>query len=128
MSDMTLQQTEISKASAVVRSNVIKDFRKSDNFFRYLSLSMALFVLVILGGVIFSLVEGSIPAFRVFGFGFFTTESWNPVTEKFGAAAPIYGTLVTSIIAMLIAVPVGIGIAIFLTELCPLWLRRPIEL
>ena len=63
---------------------------------------------------------------RTFGFGFLVTEAWNPVTEKFGALAPIYGTLVTSFIAMLIAVPVGLVIAMFLTELCPMWLRRPI--
>ena len=55
-----------------------------------------------------------------------SSERWNPVTEKFGALAPIYGTLVTSLIAMLIAVPVGLLIALFLTELCPMWLRRPI--
>jgi phosphate transport system permease protein len=73
-----------------------------------------------------SLVDGSIPAFRTFGLSFFITESWNPVTEKFGALAPIYGTLVTSALAMLIAVPIGLGIAIFLTELCPPVLRRPI--
>src|SRR6202030_2245391 len=53
-------------------------------------------------------------------------EKWNPVTEKFGAIAPIYGTVVSSFIAMLIAIPVGLGIAVFLTEICPLWLRRPI--
>src|SRR5205823_11764581 len=53
-------------------------------------------------------------------------ERWNPVTERFGALAPIYGTLITSLIAMLIALPVGLLIAMFLTELCPLWLRRPI--
>jgi phosphate transport system permease protein len=76
--------------------------------------------------VFVALVEGSIPAFRAFGLGFLATERWNPVTEKFGALAPIYGTLVTSAIAILIAVPVGFGIAIFLTELCPPWLRRPI--
>jgi phosphate transport system permease protein len=57
---------------------------------------------------------------------FLTTEVWNPVTEKFGALAPVYGTLVTSLIAMLIAVPVGLMVAFFLTELCPMWLRRPI--
>ena len=57
---------------------------------------------------------------------FIYTEAWNPVTEKFGALAPIYGTVVTSFIAMLVAVPVGIGIAIFLTEICPRPLRRPI--
>jgi phosphate transport system permease protein len=72
------------------------------------------------------LIEGSLPAFRAFGFGFPDHRSWNPVTEKFGALAPIYGTLVTSFIAMLIAVPVGLMIAFFLTELCPQWLRRPI--
>ena len=66
------------------------------------------------------------PAFKAFGFGFLTSEAWNPVTEKFGALASIYGTLVTSALAMLIAVPVGIGIAIFLTEICPRPLRRPI--
>ena len=64
--------------------------------------------------------------FNEFGFGFLTTESWNPVTEKFGALAPIYGTIITSFIAMLIAVPFGLMIAMFLTELCPLLLRRPI--
>ena len=83
-------------------------------------------VLVILGGVIVSLVRGSLPAFSEFGFGFFTSSSWNPVKERFGAAAPIYGTIVTSVIAMLIAVPLGLGIAIFLTELCPKVIRRPI--
>jgi phosphate transport system permease protein len=61
-----------------------------------------------------------------FGFNFLIEESWNPVTEHFGAIAPIYGTIVTSLIAMLIAVPVGLFIALFLTELCPLWLRRPV--
>ena len=83
-------------------------------------------VLVLLGGVILSLVIGSLPAFKAFGLGFLTTQSWNPVTEKFGAVAPIYGTIVTSLIAMLIGIPVSFGIAIFLTELCPYSLRRPI--
>nr|WP_244406264.1 phosphate ABC transporter permease subunit PstC [Methylocella silvestris] len=86
----------------------------------------ALTVLLILGGVIASLVIGSIPALSTFGFAFFTTEKWNPVTEQFGALAPIYGTLVTSAIAMVIAAPIGIGVAVFLTELCPVPLRRPI--
>jgi phosphate transport system permease protein len=83
-------------------------------------------VLIILGAVFVSLVDGAAPAFRTFGFSFLVTESWNPVTEKFGGLAPIYGTLVTSALAMLIAVPIGLGIAVFLTELCPPLLRRPI--
>src|SRR5215510_11956012 len=68
----------------------------------------ALMVLLLLGGVILSLIIGSLPALHTFGLDFFTTEIWNPVTEKFGALAPVYGTLVTSAIAMLIAVPVGL--------------------
>ena len=86
----------------------------------------ALLVLVLLGGVIVALIEGALPALRAFGVGFLFNESWNPVTENFGAAGPIYGTIVTSCIAMLIAVPVGLLIAVFLTELCPAFLRRPI--
>ena len=83
-------------------------------------------VLIILSGIIISLVHGSWPALRTFGVSFLYREVWNPVTEQFGAIAPIYGTIVTSFIAMLIAVPVGLFIALFLTELCPMWLRRPI--
>ena len=61
-----------------------------------------------------------------FGFDFLATETWNPVTENFGALAPIYGTLVTSAIAMLIGIPVAFGVALFITELCPSWLKRPL--
>lgn len=104
----------------------MRRFRAGDATFRGLTFGAALTVLLLLGGVILSLIHGSIPALSTFGFGFLTSQSWNPVTEKFGALAPIYGTVVTSFIALLIAVPVGIGIAIFLTELCPPWLKRPI--
>jgi phosphate transport system permease protein len=76
--------------------------------------------------VIIALIEGSMMALRAFGFTFLIHEHWNPVTDEFGALAPIYGTIVTSFIAMLIAVPIGIMIAFFLTELCPMLLRRPI--
>jgi len=98
----------------------------TDRVFRILTLSAAALVLLILFGVILTLVEGSLPALRNFGISFLWTEDWNPVTESFGALAPIYGTVVTSIIAMLVAVPIGLGIAIFLTELCPQFLRRPV--
>ena len=83
-------------------------------------------VLVLLVGVIVALVHGSLPAWRIFGLEFLTSERWNPVTEKFGALQPMHGTLVTSFIAMLIGVPVSLGIAFFLTEICPERLRRSI--
>lgn len=108
------------------RSAVLRRFRFADLLFLNVTRTSALLVLALLGGVMLALVDGAMPALKEFGFGFITSQSWNPVTEKFGALAPIYGTLVTSFIAMLIAVPVGLGIAIFLTELCPMVLRRPI--
>jgi len=108
------------------RARVLARLRLGDTGFRLLTKAAAVGVLVILGGVMLSLVDGSLPALQAFGLNFLIEERWNPVTEKFGALAPIYGTLVTSFIAMLIAVPVGLLIAVFLTELCPMWLRRPI--
>jgi phosphate transport system permease protein len=124
--DVALQGRTISVAEQVDRAKVLQRLRLGDAGFRHLTRAAAVTVLIILGGIIFSLVYGSLPALRTFGVGFLFEESWNPVTEKFGAIAPIYGTVVTSIIAMLIAVPVGLFIALFLTELCPMWLRRPI--
>ena len=94
--------------------------------FRSATWVFAVFVLLILTGVIVSLVAGALPALEHFGWGFITSSDWNPVTEKFGALPAIYGTLVTSAIAMLIGIPVAFGIAIFITELCPPWLKRPI--
>ena len=100
--------------------------RLSDTAFRHLTRAAAITVLVALTGVIVALITGSMPAFKAFGPSFIIDERWNPVTEKFGALAAIYGTLVTSLIAMVIAVPLGLLISLFLTELCPMWLRRPI--
>jgi phosphate transport system permease protein len=97
-----------------------------DRVFHALTLLFAIIVLLILSGVILSLISGSLPALRRFGLGFVVTDAWNPVTEKFGAIAPIYGTLVTSAIAMLIGIPLAFGVALFITELCPLWLKRPL--
>jgi phosphate transport system permease protein len=127
MSGLALaQQGEMTLPQTVGRARVLSRMRSGDVLFRYLTLAAAIAVLVILGGVFIALVQGSIPALQAFGFSFLANERWNPVTERFGALAPIYGTIVTAFIAMVIAVPVGIGIAIFLTELCPPWLRRPI--
>ncbi len=97
-----------------------------DLIFHALTVLFALLILLILSGVIGALVAGAWPALAHFGPGFLVTQVWNPVTEKFGALAPIYGTLVTSAIAMLIGIPTAFGIALFITELCPLWLKRPL--
>ena len=83
-------------------------------------------VLIILLGIIISLFVGGWQALSTFGFGFLISDDWNPVTEQFGALVPIYGTLVSSLIALAIAVPIGFGIAVFLTEVAPHWMRRPI--
>ncbi|WP_240002345.1 phosphate ABC transporter permease subunit PstC [Oleisolibacter albus] len=99
---------------------------RRDRAFHGFTMGSAILVLVILGGVALSIAVGAWPALRAFGPAFLTTEVWNPVTDQFGALAPIYGTLVTSIFAMAFALPVGFGIAVFLTELCPAPLRRPI--
>jgi len=124
--DAVLPQDAALVAENAVRHSVLKRLRNTDLIFSILTRTAAITVLVILGAVIVALVAGAWPALETFGFGFATTEAWNPATENFGALAPIYGTIVTSIIAMLIAVPLGLLIAVFLTELCPMVLRRPI--
>lgn len=86
----------------------------------------AIITLLLLGGIIVSLIIASLPTIKEFGLSFIWTNEWNPPAEKFGALVPIYGTVVTSIIALIIAVPVSFGIALFLTELSPNWLKRPL--
>lgn len=122
MTDISLNEP----AALTARAQTARKAGAGDTRFRLISLSAALLVLLIFAGVIGALIEGSMPAFKAFGFGFITEEAWRPSREIFGALGPIYGTLITSAIAMIIALPVGIGIAIFLTELCPRMLRRPI--
>jgi phosphate transport system permease protein len=100
--------------------------RLADILFRGTTRFFAVGVLLLLGAVMASLLIGGAPAFQAFGFGFLWSETWNPVKEVFGGAPAIYGTLVTSLIAMIIGVPLALGVAVFLTELCPPLLRRPI--
>ncbi len=126
MADVALQDRSFAAAEVMSRAKALDRLRLGDFIFRHLTRTAAIGVLIILGGVIISLIRGSLPALWAFGPNFLIEERWNPVTERFGALAPIYGTLVTSFIAMLIAVPIGLFIAMFLTELCPIWLRRPI--
>ncbi|HVJ35335.1 MAG TPA: phosphate ABC transporter permease subunit PstC [Terriglobia bacterium] len=114
------------ETAANQKSVALRRQRLNDVIFQALTRASAIAVLLLLGGVMVSLVVGAWPAVSKFGFGFLTTEIWNPVTDQFGALAPVYGTLVTATIAMLIGVPVSLGIAVFLTEICPPLLRRPI--
>jgi len=97
-----------------------------DWLFERTTMAFALVVLFALVGILAALAWASVPAFQKFGLGFFVTNVWNPVTMDFGALAPIYGTLATAAIALLIGVPVSFGIAIFLTEMCPVVLKRPL--
>ena len=97
-----------------------------DPVFEALCAISATTLLAALIGVIVSLLIGGWPAFQKFGLGFFVTSDWNPVTEVFGAAGPVVGTLVTSVLALAMALPVAFGVAVFLVEFCPSVLRRPI--
>src|SRR6202789_229517 len=108
------------------RAETTRRASRGDSRFHFLTWLAAAAVLLIFVGVIISLVIGSIPAIKAYGLPFLWTSAWNPTSNLFGGLPSIYGTLVTSVLAMLVAVPVGIGIAIFLTELCPRPLRRPI--
>ena len=118
----------IDDAGPYDRAKALSAFKLGDVTFYWITRLSAISVLLILGGIILSLIVGAWPAMKEYGFAFLWTQRWAPSADPpvLGALGPMYGTLVTSFIAMLIAIPVGLGIAIFLTELCPQWLRRPI--
>jgi len=107
--------------------NESKRDQRFDRVFRYLVLGAALFVLLSLVGAAVSMLWGGRLAFETFGLAFLTTEEWDVGASKFGALVPIYGTLVTAAIAMIIAVPVSFGVAVFLTEVAPPWMRGPVS-
>ena len=107
-------------------AKTMRNQRWQDFVFHKITLGFALSVLLVLVGIIISLIIGAWPAFREFGPGFITTVEWDPVGDKYGALIAIVGTLSTSFIALLIAFPISFGIALFLTEICPSWLRRPL--
>jgi len=111
---------------AAIDPRHVQGQRLREVLFRGSTLAAALIVLLLLGGVALSLLIGAWPALKQFKFAFLTREVWNPVTDQYGALAPVYGTVVTSFLALLLAIPVSFGIAIFLTELAPAWLKRPV--
>jgi phosphate transport system permease protein len=103
-----------------------RNYQVGDAVFAFLARFAGAFVLILLGSLILSLLIGGLPAFRQFGFGFIGSTDWDPVQQVFGAAVSIYGTLVTSVVSLILAVPLAFGIAFYLTELAPTWLRRPV--
>ena len=115
------QAAAISKAPALGRR-----FSLGDAIFAGVARASGVFVLLLLGSLILSLFIGGLPAFRRFGGGFLTSTTWDPVHEVFGAAVSVYGTVMTSLLALVLAVPIAFGIAFYLTELAPAWLRRPV--
>jgi phosphate transport system permease protein len=97
-----------------------------DTIFAALLHAAGAFVLLLLGAILVLLFLGALPAFRAMGFNFLVSSAWNPVTERFGALVSVYGTIVSSVLALIMAVPLAFGIAYFLTELAPAWFRRPV--
>lgn len=108
---------------AMARSDQIKD-----SLFRYLVTLAGILVVAALGGAAFTMLYGGKEAFATFGLSFITSEVWDPAALVFGALAPIYGTIITSLLALLFAVPISFGIAVFLTEVSPTWLRSPLAM
>jgi phosphate transport system permease protein len=117
-----VQQAVVLSAPATTR----QQRRLGDPIFAIVANLSGIFVLILLGSLILTLFIGGLPAFRRFGIGFLTSTSWDPVHEVFGAAVSVYGTLLTATLALLFAVPISFGIAFYLTELAPAWLRRPV--
>jgi len=116
------------KTESPARMKGPKFIRRSgytDSIFSNLTLFFSIFMVVILVALVFILTRDAMPAINKFGFSFITNTMWNPVTDVFGALPSIYGTLVTSLIGLLIAIPISFGAAIFLVELAPNWLKGP---
>lgn len=99
-----------------------------DDVFKRICITSAALIAVLMLAILVSLVMGAWPALQQFGFKFFVSDDWNPVTLQFGALNALYGTLISSFIAVILALPVGLGIAVFLSELCPRWLANPISI
>ena len=129
VNQMSVNTSDVSLERAMTKHPPLKAARSgpmADRIFGWLAKGAALFTLAILIAILASLTVSAWPAIHKFGLGFLTSTTWDPVKEEFGGLVMIYGTLVTSFIALLIAVPVSFGIALFLTEMSPSWLKRPL--
>ncbi|MDP2433560.1 MAG: phosphate ABC transporter permease subunit PstC [Pseudomonadota bacterium] len=109
-----------------LHASQVRKFKIQDMLFHQVTLVFAFIVLAALAGILVSLAIEAMPALKQFGVAFLWTDVWSVPDDEFGALSAIYGTVVTSVIALLIAVPISFGIALFLTETCPVWLRRPL--
>ncbi len=129
MTDIVTSGPASRAAGTAARERALRRLMPGDVLFAATTRCAAYAVLLLLGGIIISLMIGAWPAISAYGANFLVTERWAPSARPspvLGGLGPLYGTLVSSLLAMVVAVPVGIGIAVFLTELCPPWLRRPI--
>jgi len=122
--DQRATQPQLTETAEVVRRLRVNRF--IDRLFAGATRFFAILVTASVLGILITLINGALPALQKFGLAFFYSAQWNPVTDQYGALVPIVGTLVTSLIAMLIAIPVSFGIALFITELAPTWLKRPV--
>ncbi len=121
------EQQSIEKAAAdKAMVSTMRRQRFQDFLFHKITLTFALSVLIVLVGIIISLIIGALPALKEFGLAFITIAEWDPVNDQYGGLIAIVGTVVTSLIALLVAFPISFGIALFLTEICPVPLRRPL--
>lgn len=118
--------SQMSAAPSAEMLAVVKRQKLQDFLFHKVTMGFSLLVLIALLGIIASLWMTAWPAFEKFGIGFIWSDEWDIVNDQFGALIAIYGTVVSSVIALVIAIPLAFGIAIFLTEMCPVWLRRPL--
>jgi phosphate transport system permease protein len=116
----------VQQAVALTGSSVARRSRPGDPIFAGIARASGVFVLLLMGSLILSLFIGGLQAFRRFGASFLVSTTWDPVHEVFGAAVSVYGTVTTSVLALILAVPIAFGIAFFLTELAPAWMRRPV--
>jgi phosphate transport system permease protein len=126
---MPINQPALPSGRVMTKSPPMKAARSgpmADRIFGWLAKGAAVFTLAMLIAILVSLTISAWPAISKYGFGFLTSTTWDPVKEDFGGLVMIYGTLMTSFIALLIAVPVSFGIALFLTEMSPAWLKRPL--
>jgi len=110
--------------SLTISDRPVQQAARGDRTFRWLTVASAMLIPLLVGGIFLALLQQSLPSLKRFGFGFLTSQQWNPVTENFGALSSIYGTLVSTLIAMVLAVPLSLALALFLVELAPPRLSR----